>query len=65
MLLYVNITALSVGAIPTLGPLAAEVCEPEEDAETGVVGAVREACMKPPNASIMSPKTFVECNCMS
>ena len=65
MFLYVNITVLSVAAIPTLGPLAAEVCKPEEDVETGVFGAVREACMKPPNASIISPKTFVECNCMS
>ena len=65
MFLYVNIVVLSVAAMPTLGPLVAEVCTPEEETETGVLGAVRQACMKPPNASIISPKTFVECNCMS
>ena len=65
MLLYVNIAVLSVAAIPTLGPLVVEECNPEEERETGVLGAVRQACIKPPNASMISPKTFVECNCMS
>ena len=65
MFLYVNIVVLSVAAMPTLGPPVAEVCAPEEETETGVLGAVRQACIKPPNASITSPKTFVECNCMS
>ena len=65
MFLYVNIAVLSVAAIPMPGPPTAEVCDPEEVAETGVFGAVRQACMKPPKASIISPKTFVECNCMS
>ena len=65
MFLYVNIFALSVAAMPTLGPPVAAVWELEEETDIGVLGAVKYACIKPPNASIMSPKTFVECNCMS
>ena len=65
MLLYVNIVVLSVATMPTLGTPAAVAWDPEEDRDVGVLGAVKQACMKPPSASMMSPKTFVECNCMS
>ena len=65
ILLYVNIVVLSVATMPTLGPPAVAVWDPEEERDVGVLGAVKEACIKLPSASIMSPKTFVECNCMS
>lgn len=65
MFLYVNIVILSVATMPTLGPPAAAAWDPEEERDVGVLGAVKQACIKPPSASIISPKTFVECNCMS